>query len=98
MVLCLKEPTGVQAITTRGCVGEGRGSLWEHRRGSYEAGGEEGLGKLPTPNGFQLRPEWVWELLVGGEEGRLLAAGGTGARPEAEPGGHGAAGMGSGCL
>lgn len=101
MVPCLREPTGVQTITTRGCAGGGRGagrSPWEHRRGGYGAGGEEGLGKLPTPNGFQLRPEWAWELLVGVRRGGFLAEGGTGARPEAEPGARCAAGSGSGCL
>lgn len=48
------------------------------QEGQLRSWGEEGLGKLPTPNGFQLRPEWAWELLVGVRRGGFLAEGGTG--------------------
>ena len=53
MVPFLKEPTGTQAITTQGCTGAGEvRSPGSAGGAAAPAGGEEGLGKLPTPKQF----------------------------------------------
>ncbi|KAF6109855.1 hypothetical protein HJG60_011046 [Phyllostomus discolor] len=73
MVPFLKEPTGTQAIPTRGCTGAG-----EVRRPGNAGGAPAQLGarrilesfQLQKKPVFQLRPEEEWELVEGrGGEG-----------------------------